>query len=298
MPGSTPPTSQLDWLISMTAMIVLFWSRATRDLLKSFGWGIGALHRLDAATKLPFPRRPPHSISRSLSRWPRLILGEEKEPEVDPRGRERRRSFPPGDQRVESRFLQQRVRCEPDPRERIPSVACRVTSWRCWRSSPRGRHGPAGRSTPAPSCCPSGRPWPPRGSCGRTAQRARPPSSPHSSARAARQRRLLNFFLPIEQPSTPLGPQLNVFPRIGVGGRHGREHVLPSCGGNAGADRLHRGMPKYRDEIVVVEDLALDFLGQSLAFAAIRGSEVSGELRIELGHAVAVFAVEAAAAHV
>src|SRR6266566_779264 len=65
MPGSTPPTSQLDWLISMTAMIVLFWSRATRDLLKSFGWGIAALHRLDAATKLPFPRRPPHSISRS-----------------------------------------------------------------------------------------------------------------------------------------------------------------------------------------------------------------------------------------
>src|SRR5262249_26730326 len=25
-------------------MIVLFWSRATRDLLKSFGWGIAALH--------------------------------------------------------------------------------------------------------------------------------------------------------------------------------------------------------------------------------------------------------------
>ena len=24
-----------------------------------------ALHRLDAATKLPFPRRPPHSLSRS-----------------------------------------------------------------------------------------------------------------------------------------------------------------------------------------------------------------------------------------
>src|ERR1700758_814870 len=49
-----PATSQLDWLISMTAMIVLFWSRATRDLLKSFGWGIAALHRLHAATKLPF----------------------------------------------------------------------------------------------------------------------------------------------------------------------------------------------------------------------------------------------------
>src|SRR6476620_3571772 len=63
MPGTTPPTSQLDWLNSTTAMIVLFWSRATRDLLKSFGWGIAALHRLDAATKLPFPRRPPHSIA-------------------------------------------------------------------------------------------------------------------------------------------------------------------------------------------------------------------------------------------
>ena len=44
--GTTPPTSQLDWLSSTTAMIVLFWSRATRDLLKSFGRGIAALHRL------------------------------------------------------------------------------------------------------------------------------------------------------------------------------------------------------------------------------------------------------------
>src|ERR1700746_250053 len=64
MPGRMPPTSQLDWLISTTAMIVLFWSRATRDLLKSFGWGIAALHRLNAATKLPRPRRPPHSVFR------------------------------------------------------------------------------------------------------------------------------------------------------------------------------------------------------------------------------------------
>src|SRR5438874_4510711 len=41
MPGSTPPTSQLDWPSSTTAMIVLSWSKATRDLLKSFSWGIG-----------------------------------------------------------------------------------------------------------------------------------------------------------------------------------------------------------------------------------------------------------------
>src|SRR5438045_5684071 len=63
MPGSIPATSQLDWLISTTAMIVLSWSRATRDLLKSFGWGIGALHRLATATMVPSPRRLPHSIS-------------------------------------------------------------------------------------------------------------------------------------------------------------------------------------------------------------------------------------------
>ena len=36
IPGTTPPTSQLDWLSSTTAMIVLSWARA-RDLLKSFG---------------------------------------------------------------------------------------------------------------------------------------------------------------------------------------------------------------------------------------------------------------------
>src|SRR4029077_15201074 len=35
MPGSTPATSQLDWLISTTALIVLSWSNATRDLLKA-----------------------------------------------------------------------------------------------------------------------------------------------------------------------------------------------------------------------------------------------------------------------
>src|SRR5437868_14767696 len=73
MPGSMPATSQLDWLSSTTAMIVVFWSRATRDLLKSFGWGIAALHRLHAATKLPSPRRPPHRISWSHFRLETLL---------------------------------------------------------------------------------------------------------------------------------------------------------------------------------------------------------------------------------
>src|SRR6266478_5514686 len=64
MPGSTPATSQLDWLISTTAITVLSWSKATRDLLKSFGWGIRALHQLDAATMVPSPRRlPPYHLA-------------------------------------------------------------------------------------------------------------------------------------------------------------------------------------------------------------------------------------------
>src|ERR1700720_613569 len=58
---------------------------------------------------VPSPRRLPHPISRSLSRRRRLILGEEKEPEVNQRGLGRRRPFPQGDQRFESVSLQRRV---------------------------------------------------------------------------------------------------------------------------------------------------------------------------------------------
>src|SRR5207249_2013483 len=65
MPGSMPATSQLDWLSSMTAMIVLFWSRATRDLLKSFGWGIAGTPSIRYSDEVAISRRPPHSISRS-----------------------------------------------------------------------------------------------------------------------------------------------------------------------------------------------------------------------------------------
>src|SRR5437879_9509443 len=67
MPGSMPATSQLDWLISITAMIVLFWSRATRDLLKSFGWGIAGTPSIRYSDEVATPRRPTHSVSRSPS---------------------------------------------------------------------------------------------------------------------------------------------------------------------------------------------------------------------------------------
>src|SRR5580692_4388559 len=70
-----PATSQLDWLISMTAMIVLFWSRATRDLLKSFGWGIAGTPSISCSDEVAIPRHPPHSVSRSprLAQLSRLM---------------------------------------------------------------------------------------------------------------------------------------------------------------------------------------------------------------------------------
>src|SRR5262245_11790301 len=88
MPGTMPATSQLEWLSSTTAMIVLFWSRATRDLLRSFGWGIAALHRENAATKLPFlAARPIASIGPASTKGSRGLMS----PLLDPRERKSRR---------------------------------------------------------------------------------------------------------------------------------------------------------------------------------------------------------------
>src|SRR6201998_4694448 len=78
MPGSTPATSQLDWLSSTTAMIVLSWSKATRDLLKSFSWGITALRQLFASddgaissSPAPYHLLVPHGTTK-VSRSPRV----------------------------------------------------------------------------------------------------------------------------------------------------------------------------------------------------------------------------------
>src|SRR5438270_7578240 len=71
-PGKHAATSQVDWLSSTTAMIVLFWSRATRDLLRACpGAGRGRLagasrHSIvRCSDEVAIPRRPPHSVSRS-----------------------------------------------------------------------------------------------------------------------------------------------------------------------------------------------------------------------------------------
>jgi hypothetical protein len=46
----------------MTAMIVLFWSRATRDLLKSFGWGTAGTPSIRCSDEVAIPP-PAHTIS-------------------------------------------------------------------------------------------------------------------------------------------------------------------------------------------------------------------------------------------
>src|SRR6266478_911285 len=57
----------------------LLWYRKAAGL-KSFGWGIAALHRLDAATKLPsLAARPIASLGPSISRCPRGEFSSSKE---------------------------------------------------------------------------------------------------------------------------------------------------------------------------------------------------------------------------
>src|SRR3954471_7167946 len=62
MPGTSPATSQLDWLISMTAISVLSWSKAVRDRLRSFDCGMGhSIGVLDSAEGgMPSPLAPYH----------------------------------------------------------------------------------------------------------------------------------------------------------------------------------------------------------------------------------------------
>src|SRR3954447_22046644 len=63
-PGTMPATSQLAWLISITAMIVLSCSRGVRDRLKSSSCcAMGRSIALLPATMVTSRHRPPHSIS-------------------------------------------------------------------------------------------------------------------------------------------------------------------------------------------------------------------------------------------
>src|SRR6516162_10578397 len=117
MPGSIPATSQPDWLSSMTAMIVLFWSRATRDLLKSFGWGIAGTPSIRYSDEVAIlAARPIASVSPTPRRDgtdPFALTVTDLHPvRLRGKGRHHRREWDGG---FESASLQRRV-CEPSPR--------------------------------------------------------------------------------------------------------------------------------------------------------------------------------------
>src|SRR5262249_13365813 len=49
--------------------------------------------------------------------------------------------------------------------------------------------------------------------------------------------------------------KVDVFPRIGVGGRDCREDVLPPRRLDPRPERLHRRVAEHRDEVIILEDL-------------------------------------------
>src|SRR6267142_2564720 len=65
-----PATSQLDKLISITAISVLSCFKTIRDWFRSFGFCIGGLHRVTSATMCAISSPPPHSISKRTMRRP------------------------------------------------------------------------------------------------------------------------------------------------------------------------------------------------------------------------------------
>ena len=70
-PGTIPATSQLDWLISMTAISVPSGSRRLRDRLRSFNFCMECSIGSNQRRWMQHPRRrPPHSISLGGFRTP------------------------------------------------------------------------------------------------------------------------------------------------------------------------------------------------------------------------------------
>src|SRR5207247_536500 len=81
----------------------------------------------------------------------------------------------------------------------------------------------------------------------------------------------------------------------GVSGGDSRKYVLPSRRCDARADGAGGGLAEHRDEIVIVENLPLDFLGKRLSLGGIVGGEVAFVLGVELIHANGVGGDETAA---
>src|SRR4029453_3467070 len=95
-------------------------------------------------------------------------------------------------------------------------------------------------------------------------------------------------------PTALLVLHLQVLPGIGIAGGDGREDVLPLLRGDTGADRVDERVAEHRHEIIVVEDAALDLLGELLSLSGIDRALVQLELGVEILDANAITRAEAA----
>src|SRR5438132_8254997 len=91
---------------------------------------------------------------------------------------------------------------------------------------------------------------------------------------------------------------LDVFPWIGIAGSDGREDVLPLLQHDPWTDRVDERVPEHGYQIVVLENRALDLLGELLALRRVDRPLVLIELAVEVLHADAVARAEASALEV
>src|SRR4051812_5649294 len=140
MPGTSPATSQFDWLISMTAISVLSWSKAVRDRLRWFDCGMGhSIGLLDSAEgDMPSPLAPYHLLAgpvRAGDQDPMQHGGED-------RPLDRELEAPPGEEILEDRAAAGLLPQPPEQQGRADALA----------GEPRGvagldlgeNHGPLG----------------------------------------------------------------------------------------------------------------------------------------------------------
>src|SRR5260370_31083820 len=120
----------------------------------------------------------------------------------------------------------------------------------------------------------------PRGRGARTAPRAGSLPVPPSSVHCVSVVFSVVSCLWQSETNAALVLELDVFPGIGVSGRdRRRKHILPFRRRDPGADGIDEGMAEDRNEVVVLEDLALDLLGQRLPLSSL----VRCHILVELG---------------
>src|ERR1700730_5418301 len=147
MPGSTPATSQLDWLISTTAMIVLSGSNATRDLIKACpgagrGRSAGASgHSVSylPATMVPSPSPPaPYHLTAGGSRIRTLGPPWSKSMSTPPRAADRSGMSVPS-----LAVMRHRSICPRRPATRRELLACERLWYRVRQNFSRRNHRPS-----------------------------------------------------------------------------------------------------------------------------------------------------------